>query len=156
MRRETDIVAKGFISEVLLDSFEEEMRQEIFEVSCNAGLKSIGPKDFEFIDVNGKTGYVLGKKEGCKFIGHVIKQVAGTGAIYVRLLKHPIVEVSDSSEDDDRSLPPLPFSFHGRSLHSREQSFTEDSTGINKPSSSHITQPCTSEIPSTYPTNTCN
>ena len=87
-RKETDIVTRGFISDVLLDSTEEEVRQEIYEVLHSTGLKSIGPKDFEFIDVNGKTGW------------RVIKQVAGTGAINVRLLRHPTMELSDSSEQD--------------------------------------------------------
>ena len=134
-RKETDIVTRGFISDVFLDSTEGEMRQEIYEVILNAGLRSIGPKDFEFVDVNGKTGCVLSRKEGSEFSGRAIKQVAGTGAIYVRLLKHPTMEISDSSEEDDQSLPPLPFSFHNRTSHnrSREEGFTdhyESSTGI--------------------------
>ena len=86
-RKEIDTVTRGFISDILLDSTEE-VRQEIYEVLHSAGLKSIGPKDFEFIDVNSKTGW------------RVIKQVAGTGAIYVRLLRHPTMELSDSSEQD--------------------------------------------------------
>ena len=47
-RKETDIVTRGFISDILLDSTEE-VRQEIYEVLHSTGLKSIGPKDFEFI-----------------------------------------------------------------------------------------------------------
>ena len=66
--------------------------------------KNIGKqKDFfKFIDVNGKTGCILSKKEGSEFNGRIIKQVARTDN---RLLKQPIF--SDSSEDDDQSLPPL-------------------------------------------------
>ena len=93
-------MTRGFISDVLLDSTEEEVRQEIYKVLHSAGLKSIGPKDFEFIDVNGKTGCILNRKEGSEFSGCAIKQVAGTGAIYVRLLRHPTMELSDSSEKD--------------------------------------------------------
>ena len=131
-RKETDIVTRGFISDVLLDSTEGQVRQEIYEVLHSAGLKSIGPNDFEFIDVNGKTGCVLNRKEGSEFSGRAIKQVAGTGAIYVRLLRHPTMELSDSSEEDAQSLPPLPFLFQNRGLHSRsrEQDHPESTTEI--------------------------
>ena len=88
-RKETDIVTKGFVT-IGMEYTESEIRQEIHEVLCNAGLKTLAKKDFEFIDVNGKTGCVLNKKEGSEFNGRIIKQVAGTGAVYIRLLKQPI------------------------------------------------------------------
>ena len=140
-RKETDIVMKGFVT-IGLDYIESEIRQEIYEVLCNAGLKTLSNKDFEFIDVNGKTGCVLNKKEGSEFNGRIIKQVAGTGAVYIRLLKQPIF--SDSSDDDDQFLPPLPFSFH---KHSKEHDVnkTHGSAEITDQSVSSVQQPKSSE-----------
>ena len=77
-----------FISNVLLDSTEDEIQQEIYEVLHNTGPKLIAPKDFKIIDVNHIIGRVFNKEEGSKLSRCTIKQMVGTGAIYVRLLKH--------------------------------------------------------------------
>ena len=51
-RKETDIVSRCFNSDVLLDSTEEEIQQENYEVLHNAGPKLIAPKDLKIIEVN--------------------------------------------------------------------------------------------------------
>ena len=82
-RKEIDTMTTCFISNVLLDSTEDEIQQEIYEVLHNTGPKLIAPKD-----VNHIISRVFNKEEGSKLSGCTIKQMVGTGAIYVRLLKH--------------------------------------------------------------------
>ena len=77
-----------FISDVLLDSTEEEIQQEIYEVLHSTGPKLIAPKDFKIIDVNYIIGRVFNREEGSELSGCTIKQMVGTGAIYVWFLKH--------------------------------------------------------------------
>ena len=59
-RKEKNILTKRFVT-IGLDYTES---QEIHEVLCDVGLKTLANRDFEFIDVNGKTGWILNKKEG--------------------------------------------------------------------------------------------
>lgn len=82
-RKEINTMIRCFISDVLLDSTEDEIQQEIYEVLHNTGPKLIAPKY-----VNHIIGCVFNKEEGSKLSGCTIKQMVGTGAIYVRLLKH--------------------------------------------------------------------
>ena len=64
-RKEKDIIARGFVSDIYLSATEEEVRQEIHAVLTNSGLsQTVGPNDFEFIDVNGKVAFVPSIKEG--------------------------------------------------------------------------------------------
>ena len=109
-RRDKDIIACGFVSDISVDATEEQVRDEIHAVLLNSDLpNSIGPRDFEFIDVNGKVTFVPSIKEGFEFNGRIVKQLAGAGSLYIRLLwkLQPSVIISDSS--DEESLPPLPF-----------------------------------------------
>ena len=109
-RRDKDIIARGFVSDISVDATEEQVRDEIHAVLLNSDLpNSIGPRDFEFIDVNGKVAFVPSIKEGFEFNGRIVKQLAGAGSLYIRLLRklQPSVVISDSS--DEESLPPLPF-----------------------------------------------
>ena len=87
-RKEIDTMTRCFISDVLLDSTEEEIQQEIYEVLHNTGPKLIAPKGFKITDVNHIIGRVFNTEEGSKLSGCTIKQMVRTGAIYVRLLKH--------------------------------------------------------------------
>ena len=115
-RKEKDIIARGFVSDIYL---REEVRQEIHAVLTNSGLsQTVGPNDFEFIDVNGKVAFVPSIKEGFQYSGRIVKQLAGAGSLYIRLLEHlnqncckrtkEICIISDNS-DDDNDLPQLPF-----------------------------------------------
>ena len=118
-RKEKDIIARGFVSDIYLSATEEEVRQEIHAVLTNSGLsQTVGPNDFEFIDVNGKVAFVPSIKEGFQYSGRIVKQLAGAGSLYIRLLEHlnqdcckktkEICIISDNS-DDDNDLPQLPF-----------------------------------------------
>ena len=54
--------------------------------------------DFEFIDVNGKQASVPMVADGQDFNGRCIKQIAGLGAVYIRLTK-PLLQVIDLDSD---------------------------------------------------------
>ena len=58
-RKEIDTMTRCFISDVLLDSTEEEIQQEIYTVLHYTGQKLIAPKDFKIIDVNYIIGHVF-------------------------------------------------------------------------------------------------
>ena len=130
-RKDKDIIARGFVSDIYIHATEEEVREEIRAVLMNSGLPSqmITRDVFEFIDVNGKLAFVPSIKEGFEFNGRVIKQLAGAGSLYVRLLQNlPLAEISDS--DDDHDLPPVPFTVLS--------SNTPGSSQARSPSDDHI------------------
>ena len=71
-RRDKDIIARGFVSDISVDATEEQVRDEIHAVLLNSDLpNSIGPRDFEFIDVNGKVAFVPTSKKGSNSMGEL-------------------------------------------------------------------------------------
>ena len=63
-------------------------------------MSSFSESDFEFIDVNGKQACVPTCQESQQFNGRAIKQIAGTGAVYVRLVKKIPSRVLYVQDDD--------------------------------------------------------
>ena len=117
-RKDKDIIARGFVSDICVNATEEEVREEICAVLVNSELPQlVTPNTFEFIDVNGKIAFVPSIKEGFEFNGRIVKQLAGVGSLYIRLLQNsdpPTVACPEevaiiSDSDDDRGIPPLPF-----------------------------------------------
>ena len=133
-RKDKDIIARGFVSDICVSATEEEVRQEIHAVLANSGLpQTVGPNDFEFIDVNGKVAFVPSIKEDFEFNGRIVKQLAGAGSLYVRLLYRldqgrckDKEEVCIITDDDESDLPVLPFKLR-RSSHLDVNSGTLDS-----------------------------
>ena len=117
-RKDKDIIARGFVSDICVNATEQEVREEICAVLVNSELPQlVTPNAFEFIDVNGKIAFVPSIKEGFEFNGRIVKQLAGAGSLYIRFLQNldpstvtdpeEVAIISDS--DDDRGIPPLPF-----------------------------------------------
>ena len=48
----------------------------------------VTPNAFEFIDVSGKLAFVPSIKEEFEFNGRIVKQLAGAGSLYIRLLQN--------------------------------------------------------------------
>ena len=89
-RKECFILFRALLPEIELDDSEEKIREVITSViRCNKqfNMSCFLESDFEFIDVNGKQASVPTCQESQQFNGRTVKQMAGTGAIYVRLLK---------------------------------------------------------------------
>ena len=94
------IVATILLGKISLECPEYRIHDEIVSL-YSAGPKFFGidRNDFEFIHVSGKKATVPLSKEGHEFTWKVVKELAGRGAIYIRLTK-PTSNVVVSSKDD--------------------------------------------------------
>lgn len=102
-RSDKDIVTRGLLPQIPVSATEDEVRNEICQVVCSCTipiLGEIGPKDFHFINLAGKQASVPSCKEGFEWNGRAVKELAGSGAVYIRLTKPPCT-LSDSSSDDE-------------------------------------------------------
>ena len=93
------ICMHGLLQPINLDATEDEVRKEICDVirskpECNTG-------DFEFIDMCGKQASVPNCTLGFIFDAKVVKQLVGSGSVYVRLTW----DVCLSSSSSDEGLP---------------------------------------------------
>ena len=71
----------------------------------------ISPTDFEFINMSGKQASVSCCKDNFEWDGRAVRELSGSGSIYVRLTKCTDLEEVQtiSSDDDDMPLPVGPF-----------------------------------------------
>ena len=60
-----------------------------------------GPDDFQFIDMNGKQASIPNCKAGFLWDGCAVKELAGSGCLYVRFTS----DVGDSPSGEERKLP---------------------------------------------------
>ena len=98
IRKNKDIVARGFVNDICVNATEQEVRDEIYAVLVNSELPQlVTPNAFEFIDVSGKLAFVPSIKEGFEFNGRIVKQFAGTVSLYIRLLQN-LDAVADPEE----------------------------------------------------------
>ena len=100
-RSDKDIVMRGLLPQISVSATENEVRNEICEVvqSCvTPNLSEIGPGDFQFINMSGRQASVPHcKRKGFEWNGRAVKELAGSGAVYIRLTKAP----ANISDDDD-------------------------------------------------------
>ena len=104
-RCDKNICLAGLLPSISLEASEETVRKEICEVfhsCCSPNLSAIQPGDFEFISMSGKQASVPQCKNGFKWDGRAVKELAGSGSVYVRWIKDSVYPQSD----DD--LPPWP------------------------------------------------
>ncbi len=89
-RKDSLIVVRGMTPEIPLDATEEEVRSELCEIIKNSqqnNLDSCQPGDFEFIVMSGKHSSVPSVKPGTTFNCKVVKKLAGSGSLYIRLMR---------------------------------------------------------------------
>ena len=88
-RKDSYILLRGLLPEISINAKEYEIRSDIISLyNCQEfDLHYITEKDFQFIDCTGKHCVVPVCSEGQVFNGRSIKQMAGTGAVYIRLFK---------------------------------------------------------------------
>ena len=106
-RKDKNIVMRGLLPEIPFDADEEHIREEICDVikSCKEyDLSLCSERDFEFIDMSGKLASVPNCKQGYKFTGKAVKNLAGSGCVYVRLTLD-LVSFFLSSDSSDNDLP---------------------------------------------------
>ena len=134
VKKDNIILLRGLLPEISLDASEYEIRSEILSILQNCEefqFTSFCRNDFHFIDVNGKQANLPLLKDSQEFNGRCVKQLAGQGAVYIRLTK-PFENVqSDDSLSDDL------LSKHQRNKCSDSDSSFElppvDMTLLNKP-----------------------
>lgn len=103
-RVDKDIVTRGLLPQISVSAKESDVRYEICQVlnSCEVpDLSEIGPGDFHFINMSGKQASVPRCKQGFEWNGRAVKELAGSGAVYIRLAKSPYSSSSSSSSDDE-------------------------------------------------------
>ena len=105
-RTDKKICVRGLLPANPVDASESEVRNEICDVVCTCSfpdLTECTPNDFEFIDMSGKQARVPQCKAGFEWGGRALKELAGSGCVYVRLTKD-VGDVSGASSDDE--FPP--------------------------------------------------
>ena len=103
-RAEKFISVRGLLPSLPVDSSECEIRSEICEViksNSSTDDPEVGPDDFEFINVTGKQASIPHCKEGFEWDGRSVKELAGSGSVYVRLTKRMRYEISSSSDPEE-------------------------------------------------------
>ena len=108
---------------ISVEASESEIREEICALIhsgyCSTHME-ISPTDFKFIiknNMSGKQASVACCKDNFEWNGRAVRELSGSGSIYVRLTKSTDLEEVQtiSSDDDDVSLPVGPFHFGSRS-----------------------------------------
>lgn len=130
--RTDKICMRGLLPPISLNVSESEVRNEICDVvhtSSFPDLTECTPNDFEFIDMSGKQARIPQCKAGFQWGGRALKELAGSGCVYIRLVKG-VGDVSEASSSDE--FPPV---FSGPKDSSSGSSVASDS-GTQSTSSS--------------------
>ncbi len=113
-RSEKLIIVRGLLPPISLDANQDEIRQEVCAViNDNPSLSEVTPSDFEFVSVSGKQVSIPQCKKGFDWDGRAVKELAGSGCVYVRLTREFDAEkgkeiVDISSESSDIEIGPNP------------------------------------------------
>ena len=104
-RTDKRIAVRGLLPPIPVDASESDVRREICDVirSCSDYVEC-SPDDFQFIDMNGKQASIPKCKVGFLWDGRAVKELAGSGCLYVRLTSNVGVS-SESSSSDESQLP---------------------------------------------------
>lgn len=108
--KESIVAVRGLLPEIDTEATEDEVCSEIQSVITNSGedTSTYTLYGFEFTEATGKYLYVPAKLKGFQWSGRALKNLAGSGQVYVRLLYNPDSSSSDSdfpafSEDESGS-----------------------------------------------------
>ena len=116
----------GLLPSISIEAEEAEIRHEICALTHSSSCPSyqeIGPTDFEFINMSGKKASVPQCKDGFEWDGRAVKELCGSGSIYVRITKfcdHNEVNTSSSDtlcDNFDVEIPESGFDESTVSLH---------------------------------------
>ena len=156
-RADKRICMRGLFPPIGVDCSESEIRAEICTAICTCtdpDLTDCGLDDFDFIDMNGKQAGIPKCKSGFEWDGRAVKELAGSGCIYVRLNKDVgCFEISNSSSDSD-DLPPFPVS-RTTAAPTAVSSCLTYTTNTTQPTSSHTlpqVTPTSHTLPQVTPT----
>lgn len=99
------IVVRGLLPSISVESPESEVRDEILEVIRGATYEPVFGSDFEFINMGGKQASVPQCKDGFQWNGRAVKELAGNGCVYVRLLRDIDFERDCEKSSSEEDLP---------------------------------------------------
>lgn len=104
--KDSYVVLRGLLPEIDVQASELEVRSDITNVIINSGddMGSCSRYSFEFIEASGKSLCVPAKPRGFEWTGKAVKDLAGSGQVYIRLLYDPTTSSSES--DLQEYLPP--------------------------------------------------
>ena len=97
--KDSVIALRGVLPEIDVEARELDIRRVIADMIISGGEEflSCSRYSFEFIEANGKSLYVPAKPTGFEWSGKAVKNLAGNGQVYVRLLYDPF---SNSDSED--------------------------------------------------------
>ena len=99
--KETYVVMRGMLADISVESDENTVRKHIRDVIRSDDKYSmILSSEFEFLEANGKNIFVPAMPPGFVWSGKAVKNLAGNGAIYVRLLVDIDEEYKSESDDN--------------------------------------------------------
>ena len=112
-RADKRIAMRGLLPPIPGDASESDVRREICDVirSCS-DYAECSPNDFQFMDMNGKQASIPNCKAGFIWDGRAVKELAGSGCLYVRFTSD-VGCSSDSSSSEERKLPNISVTRHG-------------------------------------------
>ena len=105
--KESYVLMRGILPEMSVDASEGEIRHGIFKTMRDSEptLRELTSTDFEFMEASGKCMSVPAQQVGFEWTGRAVKQLSGTGAVYVRLLVERELSSDDSSQSSDAAEP---------------------------------------------------
>ena len=96
------------------------------ELPFSQDFKDVSPDDFELINMSGKQAIFPQCKEGFEWDGPSVKELAGSGSIYVRLLQN--IELEGSGTDEEKSSDSEDFPYVNVSTKQPSKSWTQESS----------------------------
>ena len=102
--KEVYVWMRGMLPEIEMTASEQEVRGFI------SNTISFSPIDFEFMEASGKCLCVPAQQAKFEWTGRAVKQLAGTGAVYIRLREEREEGFSEELSDSSDSLPDLKIS----------------------------------------------
>ena len=101
--KEHFVLARGMLPEIGVDESEEQIRKKIAETlrDSDDSLACILTDDFEFLEACGKNLCVPVRATGVDWTGRALKELAGSGSVYIRLL----VDVQEATRKEMAGSP---------------------------------------------------
>ena len=100
--RDKNIVMRGLLPEIPFDASEQQIREEIRYVIRSCSEYDVSMCSVSDLDMNGKTRICAEFQRWYELTGKAVKNLAGSGSVYVRMtLDLFLTSLSETSDDDD-------------------------------------------------------
>lgn len=101
--KESYVLMRGMLPEIEVCAGEEEVRETIMHTMKDSekSLAAFDHSQFQLMEANGKTLCVPAQHAGFEWTGRAVKELSGSGAVYVRLTSERQEESSTDSNSSD-------------------------------------------------------